>query len=211
MCGRGLKWATLNCIFKWNKGMFADSSADGLGIAFYRGTLYTLLGVGPMNGYKDYWPYQYPYHGKTFLILRLNMWENNENATWYDWYPAPKDHIDTPHNLYGVVCEAQEGYVVSTTTLPPTVLIPWMQRNWYVVLIAVLLPVLVVVTISTVCCCCRHGGYDESKWVVHMVLREVKFDPLYTIDGNDGIHNGGSQMMRSLNLGYAVPMAVPSG
>ncbi|EAN94901.1 hypothetical protein, conserved [Trypanosoma cruzi] len=211
-CGRGLKWATLNCIFKWNKGAFADSSADGLGVAFFRGTLYTLVGVGPMNGYKAYWPYHYPYHGKTFLILRLKTTDNNEQATWYDWYPAPKDHTDTPYRSFGVVCEAQKGYVVSTTTLPPAVVVPWLQKNWYVVLIAVLLPVIAAVALITVCFYRCRGVDDESKWVVHMVLREVKREPLYAIDGNDGIYNNdNSQMLRSLTLGDEVLMTVPSG
>ncbi|PBJ75197.1 hypothetical protein BCY84_11409 [Trypanosoma cruzi cruzi] len=210
-CGRGLKWATLNCIFKWNQGAFADSSDDGLGVAFFRGTLYTLVDAGPMNGYKAYWPYHYPFHGKTFLILRLNTTDKSENATWYDWYPAPKDHIDTPYPAFGVVCEAQKGYVVSTTTLPPAVVVPWAQKNWYVVLLAVLLPAIAAVALITVCFYRCRGVYDESKWVVHMVLREMNDNPLYAIDRNDGIHNNNGLMLRSLTFGDEVPMIDPPG
>ncbi|EAN87623.1 hypothetical protein C3747_32g469 [Trypanosoma cruzi] len=209
-CGRGLNLPTLNCIFKWNQGAFADSSADGLGVAFFRGTLYTLVGVGPMNGYKAYWPYHYPHHGKTFLMLRLKTRENSEQATWYDWYPAPKTHIDTPYRSFGVVCETQKGYVVSTTTLPPAVVVPWLQKNWYVVLIVVLLPVVVAVALITVCFYRCRGVDDESKWVAHMVLREINDNPLYAIDRNDGIHNKDSQMKQDLTLGDGMPTTVPS-
>ncbi|EKF29423.1 hypothetical protein MOQ_006795 [Trypanosoma cruzi marinkellei] len=202
--------ATLNCIFKWNQGRFADASPDGLGIGFYRGTLY-MVGVGSMNGYKNYWPYQYPHDGKKYLLLRMSTTEETQQSKWEDWGSTPTNRGDTSFKRFGVVCEVQQRHFVTTTTLPPDVEVPWAKKNWYVILIVVLLPVLAAVTISTVCFCRFHGGYDESKWLMPMVLREVKFEPLYALDRNDGIRNGDSQMMRGYNPMLEAPMAFPSG
>ncbi|EKF29121.1 hypothetical protein MOQ_007110 [Trypanosoma cruzi marinkellei] len=170
-----------------------------------------MVGVGSMNGYKNYWPYGYPHEGSKYLILRMTTTEETQQSKWEDWDSTPTNRGDTSFRRYGVVCEVQQQHFVTTTTLPPDVGVPWAKKNWYVVLIVVLLPALVAVTISTVCFCRFHGGYDESKWVVHMVLREVKFGPLYALDGNDGIRNGDSQTMQGVTLFYEVPLDGPSG
>ncbi|PBJ73703.1 hypothetical protein BCY84_03362 [Trypanosoma cruzi cruzi] len=210
-CLRGERRASLKCIYKWNEGAFIDSSSDGHGVSFFRGTMYTLIGAGPMNGYDAYWGPELPKHGQLFLMLRMDTDQSDKNATWYDGQGVPKYDKETPENTFGVVCETQEGYVVSTTTLPPTVEISWVHKRWYVILIAILVPVIVAVALITVCFCRCRGADDESKWVVHMVLREVSSEPLHPIDEDGGIYGDDSPMMRYSTLGDGVPMNTPSG
>ncbi|KAF5220522.1 hypothetical protein ECC02_006480 [Trypanosoma cruzi] len=210
-CLRDERRASLKCIYKWNEGAFRDSSSDGHGVSFFRGTMYTLIGAKAMNGYDAYWGPKLPGHGQLFLMFRMDTNQNDEKATWYDGQGVPRGDGETPENTFGVVCETQEGYVVSTTTLPTTVEIPWVHKRWYVILIAILVPVIVAVAIITVYFCRSCGGHDESKWVVHMVLREVNGEPLHPIDGDGGIYNDDSPMMRYSTLGDGVPMTAPSG
>ncbi|PWV12788.1 hypothetical protein C3747_48g100 [Trypanosoma cruzi] len=210
-CLRGERRASLKCIYKWKEGAFLDSSSDGHGVSFFRGTVYTLIGAGPMNGYDAYWGNKLPGHGQLFLMLRMDTDQNDKKATWYDGQGVPRYDGETPEDTFGVVCETQEGYVVSTTTLPPTVEISWVRKNWYFVLIAILVPVIVAVAIITVCFCRCRGADDESKWVVHMVLREVNGKPFHVTEGDGGIYSDDSPMMRYSTLGDVVPMTTPSG
>ncbi|EKF29259.1 hypothetical protein MOQ_006967 [Trypanosoma cruzi marinkellei] len=210
-CTRGIALASLKCIYKWNEGAFLDSSSDGYGVSFFRGSFYSLIGAGPMNGYKAYWGPMLPLHGQLFLVLRMKTNEVDDQATWYDAYARVLYDPDTPEKTFGVVCETQEGYVVSTTTLPPNVGVPWLHKRWYVFLIAILVPVIAAVVLITACFCRCRGVDDELKWVVHMVLREVKSEPFHAIDRDGGIHNVGSQMTRHSTLGDEVPSTSSSG
>ncbi|KAF8294427.1 hypothetical protein TcYC6_0102430 [Trypanosoma cruzi] len=208
-CLRGERRASLKCIYKWNEGAFLDSSSDGHGVSFFRGTMYTLIGAKAMNGYDAYWGPKLPGHGQLFLMFRMDTSQSYEKATWYDGQGVPWYDGETPEKTFGVVCETQEGYVVSTTTLPPAVEISWVQKNWYFVLAAILVPVIVAVVLITACFCRCRGADDESKWVVHMVLREVNGKPFHVTDRNGGIYNDDSQMMRYSTLGDGVPMTAP--
>ncbi|EKF28899.1 hypothetical protein MOQ_007336, partial [Trypanosoma cruzi marinkellei] len=199
-CVRREYFASLKCIYKWNEGAFLDSSSDGYGVPFFRGSMYSLIGAGPMNGYKAYWGPKLPGHGQLFLMFCMNTNEAEKDATWYDGQYRPSFDPETPEETFGVVCETQEGYVVSTTTLPPNVEVPWLHKRWYVILIAILVPVIAAVVLITACFCRCRGVDDELKWVVHMVLREVKSEPFHAIDRDGGIYNVGSQMMRHSTL-----------
>ncbi|EKF29220.1 hypothetical protein MOQ_007007 [Trypanosoma cruzi marinkellei] len=205
------KKASIKCIYKWNEGAFLDSSSDGNGVSFFRGSFYSLIGAGPMNGYKAYWGPKLPGHGQLFLVLRMNTDKAEKDATWYDGRFMPFYDPETPEETFGVVCETQEGYVVSTTTLPPNVEVSWLQRNWRFVSIAILVPVIAAVVLITACFCRCRGADDELKWVVHMVLREVKSEHFHAIDRDGGIHNVGSQMTRHSTLGDEVPSTSSSG
>ncbi|EKF33449.1 hypothetical protein MOQ_002684 [Trypanosoma cruzi marinkellei] len=205
-CTRGEKKASISCIYKWNEGAFLDSSPDGNGVSFFMGSMYSLIGAGPMNGYKAYWGPKLPGHGQLFLMLRMDTDKLDEWATWYDGQGIALYDVETPVETFGVVCETQEGYVVSTTTLPPKVEVPWLYKRWYVILIAIWVPVVAAVVLITACFCRCRGADDESMWVVHMVLREVKSEPFYAIDRDGGIYNVGSQMTRHSTLSDEVPM-----
>ncbi|EKF27802.1 hypothetical protein MOQ_008465, partial [Trypanosoma cruzi marinkellei] len=182
-CERTVASASLKCIYKWNQGAFLEHSSDGNGVSFYRGSMYSLVGAGPMNGYKAYWGHNLPGNGQLFLMLCMNTNEVDDQATWYDGQGYPKLDEKTPEETFGVACETQEGYVVSTTTLPPDVEVPWLHKRWYVILIAILVPAIAAVAIIIACFCCRFRGVDdELKWLVHMVLREVSDEPFYAID-----------------------------
>ncbi|EKF28892.1 hypothetical protein MOQ_007343, partial [Trypanosoma cruzi marinkellei] len=210
-CLRGVVLASLKCIYKWNEGAFLDRSSDGYGVPFYIGSLYSLIGAGPMNGYKAYWGPVLPGHGQLFLVFCMNTNEAEKDATWYDGRYMPLEDPETPEETFGVVCEIQEGYVVSTTTLPPNVEVPWLHKRWYVILMAILVPVIAAVVLITACFCRCRGVDDELKWVVHMVLREVKSEPFHAIDRDGGIYNVGSQMTRHSTLSDEVPSTSSSG
>ncbi|EKF28231.1 hypothetical protein MOQ_008029 [Trypanosoma cruzi marinkellei] len=128
-CTSGEKEASLKCIYKWNEGAFLDRSSDGYGVPFYIGSLYSLIGAGPMNGYKAYWGPKLPGHGQLFLVLRIDTDKAEKDATWYDGQYRPFRDPETPEKTFGVVCETQEGYVVSTTTLPPNVEVSWVAEE----------------------------------------------------------------------------------
>ncbi|EKF28708.1 hypothetical protein MOQ_007536, partial [Trypanosoma cruzi marinkellei] len=210
-CKRSVALASLKCIYKWNQGAFLEHSSDGNGVSFYRGSMYSLIGAGPMNGYKAYWGHNLPGNGQLFLILSMNTKEVDDQATWYDGQGIAKYDKKTPKKTFGVACETQEGYVVSTTTLPPDVEVPWLHKRWYVILIAILVPAIAAVAIIIACFCRCRGVDDELKWVVPMVLREVSDEPFYAIDRGDGIYNDDGQMMRHSMLGDEVPRTSFSG
>ncbi|RNE96347.1 uncharacterized protein Tco025E_09872, partial [Trypanosoma conorhini] len=68
----------------------------------------------------------------------------------------------------------------NTTTLPPQeVVVPWVQKHWYVLILAVVLPLIAALALTIIICCCCCRGVDESKWVTPMVLRELSGDVRY--------------------------------
>ncbi|ESL05182.1 hypothetical protein TRSC58_07188 [Trypanosoma rangeli SC58] len=139
VCKPGITNTSLNCILEWNEGLFKGTKAKDHGVPFYRGSLHSLAGAGPLNGYDSYWQDGYPAHGQIYLISRLDMIMEGAKATWLDGATFASNNPDTPSEAFGVVCEVQDGISTSTTTmtttkvptttttLPPKVVVPWAQ------------------------------------------------------------------------------------
>ncbi|EKF28852.1 hypothetical protein MOQ_007385 [Trypanosoma cruzi marinkellei] len=100
-CVRGQYFASLKCIYKWNEGAFLDRSSDGDGVPFFIGSMYSLIGAGPMNGYKAYWGPKLPGHGQLFLVLRMDTDKAEKDATWYDGQYRPFRDPETPEKTFG--------------------------------------------------------------------------------------------------------------
>ncbi|RNE95400.1 hypothetical protein TraAM80_10235 [Trypanosoma rangeli] len=169
----------LNCIFEWNQGLFEDASAKPKprGVPFFRGSLHSIPGTGPLNGYKDYWRDDYPANGQIYLISSLDVVKMETTTLWYDGAMHAYDNTDTSAVAYSLVCEVQDEVMTTTTTTAlPEVVVPWAQDHWYAILLAVLLALLaaIVLTVIIIFCCCRRRTDDESTRVASMELREVK-------------------------------------
>ncbi|RNE96095.1 hypothetical protein TraAM80_10001, partial [Trypanosoma rangeli] len=119
-CGREVAKASLNCIFEWNQGEFVGTVMGYYGAPFFRGSLHSLAGAGPMNGYESYWHDGYPAHGQLYLISRLDMTKEDVNATWYDGTDHAYMDPDMPFAAFSIVCEAQDELITTTTTTTTT-------------------------------------------------------------------------------------------
>ncbi|RNE95133.1 hypothetical protein TraAM80_10381 [Trypanosoma rangeli] len=179
----------LNCIFEWNQGLFEDASAKPKprGVPFFRGSLHSIPGTGPLNGYDDYWRDNCPANGQIYLISSLDVVKMETTTLWYDGAMHAYDNTDTSAVAYCLVCEVQDEIMTTTTTTTeappattttalPEVVVPWAQDHWYAILLAMLLPLLaaIVLTVVIIFCCCRRRTDDESTRVASMELREVK-------------------------------------
>ncbi|KEG06480.1 hypothetical protein DQ04_13721000 [Trypanosoma grayi] len=190
-CIRGLNAPSLNCLFQWNLGRFADMERDGWGVSFYRGSVYTVKGAGPVNGYPEFWLPGYPVHGQPFLINKLYGPSSDIKKTWYDGWGKAQANRDTPPHQFAVVCEVQEPFDYNTTSLPPstppqTTQPPsWFEKNWFVIIPIVVVPFIIALLIIILCCCgcCSHD--DDDKMVVPMILREYDRSFFCAGDGND--------------------------
>ncbi|ESL05813.1 hypothetical protein TRSC58_06524 [Trypanosoma rangeli SC58] len=180
ICETGIAKASLNCIFEWNQGLFADSKVKHRGVPFFKGSLHSLAGAGRLNGYDSYWQDGYPAHGQIYLISRLDMIMEGAKATWYDGTDRAYENPETPPASFGIVCEVQDGIVpTSTTTLPPKVVVPWVQEHWYAILLVVLLPLIAAIALIVVICCCCRRTDDKYTRAAPMELREVSGNVVY--------------------------------
>ncbi|KAH9600233.1 IGP family C-type lectin domain [Trypanosoma melophagium] len=207
VCKRGIAGASLKCIYEWNMGLFTSETTDGIGVAFYRGTLYTVPGAGPVNGYTPFWPAKYPAHGQPFMISRY-VSGPGAVSTWYDGIGVARQNKDTPENTYLVVCEVQDGLDVNVTTLPPTPKpASWIQKHWYVPLI-IILAALVAAALLIILLCCLVGR-DDDKYLYPMVIRDSSDVPLRARDiddDDDDDDDDGHYGNRDLPMPEPVPM-----
>ncbi|RNE99332.1 hypothetical protein TraAM80_08243 [Trypanosoma rangeli] len=119
-CYVGVAKPSLNCIFEWNQGLFEDANVKYRGVPFYRGSLHSLAGAGPLNGYESYWHHGYPAHGQLYLISRLDTKGGSATATWYDGAAYAFKDSDMPSAAFGIVCEVQDVITTATTEAPTT-------------------------------------------------------------------------------------------
>ncbi|ORC84878.1 uncharacterized protein TM35_000401450 [Trypanosoma theileri] len=183
-CTPGIEGASLNCIYRWNQGLFTRETSDGRGVDFYRGSLYSLPGAGPLNGYTMYWRPKYPARGNPYVVSQYTFIEGTQ-ATWYD---APVNaYLDPDLNLNGfvVVCEVQSSSDGSTlvptdtpTTAPPAEASEpsWIKKHWYVPLIIALVVLAAIIGLIILCCCL--GGRNEEKYLYPMATREDSDMPI---------------------------------
>ncbi|KAH9600100.1 IGP family C-type lectin domain [Trypanosoma melophagium] len=204
VCKRGIAGASLNCIYEWNMGLFTSETTDGIGVAFYRGSFYTVPGAGPVNGYTPFWPATYPAHGQPFMISRY-VSGRGAVSTWYDAYGVGKSNSDTPENTYVVVCEVQDSLNVPTTTLPPTPKpASWIQKHWYVPLI-IILAALVAAALLIILLFFLFGRDD--KYLYPMVIRDSSDVPLRARDiDDDDDDDDGHYGNRDLPMPEPAPM-----
>ncbi|ORC84875.1 uncharacterized protein TM35_000401420 [Trypanosoma theileri] len=205
-CTRGIQGASLKCIYQWNIGLFTSESVDGQGVSFYRGSLYSVPGAGPVNGYTPFWPSNYPAHGQTFMISRY-VSGSGVSSTWYDGYGLASSNAETPAGSYLIVCEVQDSAAVNTTTLPPREAQPsWIQSHWYVPTIIALVVLAAIIGLIILCCCL--GGRDEEKYLYPMVIREASDTPLRAreiTDNDDDYYNDND---RDVSMVPSQPMAM---
>ncbi|KAH8615891.1 IGP family C type lectin domain [Trypanosoma vivax] len=122
-CKAGDKTTSLNCVYRWNKGLFATAS-NGDGAAFWRGSLYGVSGSAAMNGYPPHWNELYP---KDSYLNIVECHLNDKHAMyWRDVNSAQPHYAQAPIQgtyvtSYIAVCESQDSISSSTTTTrPPT-------------------------------------------------------------------------------------------
>ncbi|CCD16343.1 unnamed protein product [Trypanosoma congolense IL3000] len=119
-CVAGSPASSLNCIYRWNKGLFATASSDGKGCAFWRGSYASARGARSMNGYPSYWNDDYPHRGE----LHVLSWYRSKDgtATWYDGKPVSAENRESSHNPgtqpqdYICMCEFQDSVATKTKT-----------------------------------------------------------------------------------------------
>ncbi|KAH8616529.1 IGP family C type lectin domain [Trypanosoma vivax] len=122
-CKAGDKTTSLNCVYRWNKGLFATAS-NGDGAAFWRGSLYGVTDSTAMNGYPPHWGEFYPKDS----YLNIVTWHvpDKHAMYWRDVNSAQPHYAQTPiqgtyADSYIAVCEVQDSISSSTTTTrPPT-------------------------------------------------------------------------------------------
>ncbi|CCD21240.1 IGP family C type lectin domain [Trypanosoma vivax] len=104
-CVIGGKSSSLNCIYRWNKGLYATATPGGVGVAFWRGSYYG-KGGGPLNGFPSYWYEGYPGRGQVYMVATLG--EMEELLFWNDAekrYNHMRDGTRGVKREYVVVCE----------------------------------------------------------------------------------------------------------
>ncbi|ORC86061.1 uncharacterized protein TM35_000301010 [Trypanosoma theileri] len=210
-CTPGVQGASINCIYRWNQGLFTQGTVDGHGVPFYRGSYYSVPGAGPLNGYTPFWPISYPLRGNPYVI---SQYQNSlgKRATWYDGPEDPTGNTDVPSWGFVVVCEVQDTITGSapiptttpttkppiptttTTTIPttdPTTAPPqaasdpsWIKKHWYVPLIIAVVVLAAIIGLIILCCCL--GGRDDEKYLPPMVSREASDMPLRAREITDG-------------------------
>ncbi|ORC84870.1 uncharacterized protein TM35_000401370, partial [Trypanosoma theileri] len=213
---------SVNCIYRWNLGLFASGEFVGKGVPFYRGSLYSLPGAGPLNEYTPFWEYHYPAHGETYVVSWFTL-RTGTQATWYDGPVTPVGNNILPYNYFLVVCEVQDSIIGSTTTTTPiptpipttapTTTPPqaasepsWIKKHWYVPLIIALVVLAAIIGLIVLCCCL--GGRDEGKYLPPMVTREASDMPLRAreiTDDDDDYYNDGNDN-RSMSMVPSEPM-----
>ncbi|ORC84876.1 uncharacterized protein TM35_000401430 [Trypanosoma theileri] len=174
-CKKGFYGASLNCIYRWNIGVFASETVDGYGVPFYRGSYYTLPGRGPVNGYTAFWSSGYPRQGESYMVSRY--WKFvSPIAKWYDSAIDSMLNPNTPRDSFIAVCEVQDGLVGNTSFPPAESETTWIQSHWYVPLIIAVVVLAAIIGLIILCCCL--GGRNEEKYLHPMVIREVSNEPL---------------------------------
>ncbi|CCD16976.1 unnamed protein product [Trypanosoma congolense IL3000] len=137
-CVAGSPASSLNCIYRWNKGLFATASSDGKGCAFWRGSYASARGARSMNGYPSYWNDDYPHRGE----LHVLSWYRSKDgtATWYDRKPVSAENRESSHNPgtqpqdYICMCEFQDSVATkpkhhNNLTALRSILTPRMRAN----------------------------------------------------------------------------------
>ncbi|KAH8617323.1 IGP family C type lectin domain [Trypanosoma vivax] len=114
-CKAGDKTTSLNCVYRWNKGLFAAAS-NGDGAAFWRGSLRGVSGSAALNGYPSHWSELYP--KDSYLNVVAWYLPDKYAVYWRDVnsdqpYFAPTPILYTYVTNYIAVCEVQDS--VSTT------------------------------------------------------------------------------------------------
>ncbi|ORC84877.1 uncharacterized protein TM35_000401440, partial [Trypanosoma theileri] len=201
-CTQGRIGASINCVYRWNQGLFAQGTVDGKGVDFYKGSLYTLPGAGPMNGYTPFWQVNYPARGNPYLVSRFTFTEGTQ-APWYDAAVNPNGDAVLIINGFLVVCEVQgaiDGSTAAPTAIPTSIpttepttatAIPpaeasepsWIKKHWYVPLIIALVVLAAIIGLIILCCCL--GGGDEDKYLPPMATREASDMPLHAREITD--------------------------
>ncbi|CBH14053.1 hypothetical protein, conserved [Trypanosoma brucei gambiense DAL972] len=116
-CKVGDLASSLNCVYRWNTGLFAPATPDDNGVAFWRGSSHEVSGAGSMNDYPSFFK-NYPAYGRLNVIAKL---DSSDRVTWFD------DDDDFGNNIsftntrarstrfFMVLCEAS----AVPTPLPP--------------------------------------------------------------------------------------------
>ncbi|ORC84879.1 uncharacterized protein TM35_000401460 [Trypanosoma theileri] len=208
-CIAGTGGASINCIYRWNSGLFASGEYVGKGVPFYRGSLFSLPGAGPVNGYPPFWQIYYPAHGNPYVISRYGHVQG-ARSKWYDTTHDAIDNTRLPPGDFVVVCEVQETTAGSTpipTPIPTTTPVPtttttttippaaasessWIKKHWYVPLIIALVVLAAIIGLIILCCCL--GGRDDEKYLYPMATREASDVPLHAreiTDDDDDYYN----------------------
>ncbi|AAZ11602.1 hypothetical protein, conserved [Trypanosoma brucei brucei TREU927] len=80
-CTAGDYDTSLNCVYRWNSGLFEASGIEGNGVAFWRGSYTYKSGSGALGGYPSFFAQSYPQDGQ----LHVMGWYTNVTK-WFGWF-----------------------------------------------------------------------------------------------------------------------------